>query len=181
MDFVDKYIAELIEREGGYVNHPSDRGGPTMYGITEQVARAYGYRGGMSVLSKAVAADIYKSRYWREPGFAHINNLLPKVAEELFDTGVNMGPKAAAKMLQRALNVLNKRGNSYPDIGVDGDIGNMTIDALRRFIANRGKPGAEAVMLRMLNAQQAVRYMEIAEKNPTQEDFLYGWVLNRVE
>jgi lysozyme family protein len=27
----------LIEREGGYVNHPADKGGPTCFGITETV------------------------------------------------------------------------------------------------------------------------------------------------
>ena len=37
---VDERIDELIEREGGYVCHPADRGGPTRFGITEAVARA---------------------------------------------------------------------------------------------------------------------------------------------
>lgn len=32
---VDKLIDALIEREGGFVSHPKDRGGPTRYGITE--------------------------------------------------------------------------------------------------------------------------------------------------
>ena len=39
---IDELIDALIEREGGYVNHPSDRGGATKYGITEAVARAPG-------------------------------------------------------------------------------------------------------------------------------------------
>ena len=42
---IDRLIEALIEREGGYVNHPADRGGPTRFGITEAVARAHGYRG----------------------------------------------------------------------------------------------------------------------------------------
>ena len=41
---VDRMIDELIEREGDYVNHPADKGGPTRYGITEGVARAHGAR-----------------------------------------------------------------------------------------------------------------------------------------
>jgi lysozyme family protein len=41
-------IDALIDREGGYVNHPADRGGPTRYGITEAVARAHGYAGAMA-------------------------------------------------------------------------------------------------------------------------------------
>ena len=31
---VDSLIDELIEREGGYVNHSADGGGPTRFGIT---------------------------------------------------------------------------------------------------------------------------------------------------
>jgi lysozyme family protein len=45
MTDLDELINALIEREGGYVNHPADRGGPTRYGITEAVARAHGYGG----------------------------------------------------------------------------------------------------------------------------------------
>ena len=35
---VDGMIDALIDREGGYVNHPADKGGPTCFGITEAVA-----------------------------------------------------------------------------------------------------------------------------------------------
>ena len=38
---VNELIDELIEREGGYANHPADKGGPTRFGITEAVARAH--------------------------------------------------------------------------------------------------------------------------------------------
>ena len=37
---IEHLLDALIEREGGYVNHRADRGGPTRYGITEAVARA---------------------------------------------------------------------------------------------------------------------------------------------
>ena len=47
---IDQLIDELIAREGGYTNHPADRGGPTRYGITEAVARAHGYDGPMALL-----------------------------------------------------------------------------------------------------------------------------------
>ena len=36
---VDDLVDAVIERDGGYANHPSDRGGPTCWGITEAVAR----------------------------------------------------------------------------------------------------------------------------------------------
>jgi lysozyme family protein len=41
---VDELIDALIDREGGYVNQPADKGGPTRFGITEAVARAHGVR-----------------------------------------------------------------------------------------------------------------------------------------
>ena len=37
---IDALIDAVIDREGGYVNHPADRGVPTRWGVTEAVARA---------------------------------------------------------------------------------------------------------------------------------------------
>ncbi len=47
---IEALLDELIDCEGGYVNHPPDRGGPTRYGITEAVARTHGYRGAIRAL-----------------------------------------------------------------------------------------------------------------------------------
>lgn len=176
---VDKYIEDLLAREGGYVDHPADRGGPTNWGITEAVARAFGYHGRMQDMPRAVAKQIYVERYWLQPRFDQVNEHSASVAEELLDTGVNMGPAVAARFLQRALNVLNQEAKSYPDIAVDGAIGRMTIAALRAYLALRGKDG-HVVLLRALNAQQAMRYIEIAEARPSQEAFVHGWLLHRV-
>ena len=176
---VDDYIDALIEREGGYTNHPADRGGPTCWGITEQVARAYGYIGEIEAMPQSVARTIYLDKYWTAPRFDEVAVVCPAVAEELLDTGVNMGTGTAAKFLQRALNVLNREGKLYPDIVVDGGVGRMTLAALGAYIKARGKDG-ETVLLRALNAQQGVRYIDLAERRPSQEEFLHGWFLNRV-
>ncbi len=55
---VERLIDSLLEREGGYVNRPADRGGPTCFGITEAVARAHGYRGPISHLPREEAETI---------------------------------------------------------------------------------------------------------------------------
>lgn len=175
----DAYITALIEREGGFSDHPADRGGPTMWGVTEQVARAYGYHGRMQDMPKSVARQIYTERYWVAPRFDQVNEHSTVVAEELLDTGVNMGQAVAAAFMQRALNALNLEAKTYPDIVVDGQIGRMTIAALRAFLAHRGKDG-HVVLWRSMNCLQGARYIEIAEKKPSQEAFVFGWMLHRV-
>lgn len=41
----DEIFDAVLGKEGGYVNHPDDKGGPTKWGITGKVARAHGYQG----------------------------------------------------------------------------------------------------------------------------------------
>lgn len=171
-------LGNIIEIEGDYVDHPSDRGGPTRYGITESTARAYGYTGSMKTLPRVLAVDIYIQRYWTEPQFDRVAFLSEAIARELLDTGINMGQTVGVKFLQRALNVLNKQGTYYPDVTVDGVIGSMTLFALAEFLKRRGKEG-EMVLLNMMNSLQSVRYIELAEKRASQEDFMYGWQKER--
>src|SRR5215217_7672492 len=124
---VDRLIDELLEREGGYVNHPADKGGPTCFGITEAVARAHGYSGSMRQLPREEAAAIYKRIYWLRPGFDEIARRSARIAAELFDTGVNMGPAVAATFLQRALTALNRNAKDYADLTPDGRVGPLTL------------------------------------------------------
>lgn len=176
---IEGILAALIDREAGYVNHPRDRGGPTRWGITERRARAHGYGGEMRELPRSLAEAIYREDYWTEPRFDQVASRSMLVAEELLDTGVNMGPQVAARFLQRALNVLNRQADAYPDIAVDGAIGRMTLYALDQLIAQRGTE-AIVVLHRALNCLQGVRYIEIAEASPSQESFVYGWLRTRV-
>ncbi len=174
-----KVIDNIIAAEGGYVNDPNDRGGPTNFGITEAVARANGFAGDMKDMPRAFAEKIYTQRYIIAPKFDQVALLSEKIAEELIDTGVNMGPTTAAMMLQRWLNGFNAQGSKYPDQFIDGALGPVSLDCLKKFLAWRGKDG-ETAMVRGLNSSQAMRYLDIAEKNPSQESFLFGWILNRV-
>lgn len=176
---VEAMIDALIGREGGYANHPSDRGGETMWGVTVAVARKYGYAGAMRAMPRTVAVDIYRRRYWQEPGFEAVGRLSAPVAEELFDTGVNMGPGVATGFLQQALNALNQQGRDYADIKVDGMVGPATLGALRAYQKRRGAEG-EVVLLKALNCLQGARYIHLAESRPKNEDFLYGWLRTRI-
>ena len=177
---IDQLIDALIEREGGYVNHPSDKGGPTCFGITEAVARAHGYRGAMRQMPREDAVAIYKRLYWLRPRFDKVAHRSPVIAAELFDTGANMGPAVAATFLQRALTALNRNGSDYADLTPDGRIGEVTLRALDAFFAVRGRAGGESVLLRALEALQGERYLRLAERRPANEAFLYGWLANRI-
>jgi lysozyme family protein len=176
---IRQIIENVLKAEQGYVNDELDSGGETNWGITVAVARVNGYQGEMRAMTREFARGIYERRYVLEPQFDKIAELSPVLGEELVDTGVNMGPSAPAVMLQRWLNGLNEGGSKYQDVFVDGRVGSVTIAALKAYLAWRGKEG-EAVMLMAMNSTQGVRYLEIAEKNPTQERFLYGWMRTRV-
>jgi len=177
---VDEMIDAAIDREGGYVNHPADKGGATCFGITEAVARAHGYAGAMHNLPRDEAVAIYRRLYWLRPHFDEVAKRSARIAAELFDTGVNMGPAVATTFLQRALTALNRNGADYADLTPDGRVGTRTLDALDAFLAVRGKSGGETVLMRALEALQGERYLRLAERRPANEAFLYGWLANRI-
>lgn len=169
----------LILAEGGYVDDPNDSGGKTMYGVTEAVARQNGYMGAMSALPRSVAESIYTKRYWTGPGFDKVAALAPSVAAEMFDCGVNMGPGTAVKFLQRVLNSYNRQGKLYKDTGVDGQLGPGALTALTACLKSRGYV-AEGTILKGIVCLRGARYLELAEAKESQEEFVFGWIANRV-
>jgi lysozyme family protein len=177
---IDRMLDDLVEREGGFVDHPADRGGATCFGVTEAVARAHGYRGAMRHFPRDEALAIYRRLYWLRPRFDQVARRAPRIAAELFDTGVNMGPAVAATFLQRALTALNRQGRDFADLVPDGRIGPATLAALDGFLDARGPRGGETVLLRALEALQGERYLRLAERRPANEAFLYGWLANRI-
>lgn len=176
---IDQLIDQVIDREGGYSDHPADRGGKTCCGITEATARANGYMSPMRDLPRDTAARIYRRIYWQQPGYDRVAPLAPNIAAELFDTAVNMGPGVATGFLQRALNALNRGAVDYPDLPIDSLIGDRTLAALGAFLKLRGRRG-ETVLLKAMEALQGERYLSLAEHRPANEAFLYGWLANRI-
>lgn len=176
---IESMIEATIGKEGGYSNHANDTGGETMWGITIAVARANGYTGPMRSLPRDKALAIYRQEYAIKPGFAAVAEIMPMVGEELFDSGVNMGPALPALWLQEWLNVFNQQGALYPDIREDCQIGNGTLAALRAFKAKRGGD-AELVLFRALNCSQGERYKVLSQKRPANESFTWGWLRTRV-
>jgi lysozyme family protein len=158
----------LLDIEGGFVNHPSDKGGPTKYGITKATLASWRKR---PVTDKEVfeltaleAKNIYTERYWLLPGLQNLT--APKVAFLLFIQGVHRGPVSAAMVLQRVLNehfiIL------APKLKVDGVLGQNTIR-----MANSMPEWA--LCLKLIQGFQRA-YVQIVERDPSQLVFLEGWL-----
>jgi lysozyme family protein len=183
-DFLPAYDITL-GHEGGYSNHPHDAGGETWKGIARSswpkwegwyfvdVAKAQeGFPGSLQRHARLdeLVQTFYEKNFWKKLMLDQIDS--QRVANELFDTAVNMGSGTAIKMLQEACNLLNRNGRDFPDLNVDGIMGAKTLWASRN--ANERK------LFNTLNILQGERYIEICRKNPTQEVFFNGW-LNRIE
>lgn len=177
---IDRIIDGVITREGGYVKDPADGGGETCFGITLATARAFGYPGAMKDLPRSLAQAIYRRRYVLDPAFDKVLAIEPSVAAKLVDAGVNLSPARAATFLQRALNAMNDGGTHYAVLRADGNVGSVTLDALRAFIRWRGPMGITA-LLKAVNSLQGAYYVGLAESNPSQSRFVFGWLTNRVE
>ncbi|MBF5006828.1 glycoside hydrolase family 108 protein [Diaphorobacter caeni] len=168
-------IGAVFSVEKGYVNDPKDPGGATNHGITEQVARAYGFDGDMRALPREFAAEVYAADYIEKPGFDRVIAMSPAVGEKLVDAGVNAGPSRSARWLQTALNHLSRGGADFPSVTADGRIGPRTLDAYRALERKRGRAKACELVLKLMDAQQATHYMSL-----NQPTFVVGWIDHRV-
>ncbi len=185
-NFKDAY-KKTMHHEGGYVDDPDDSGGETYKGVARKKNPTW--RGwalidahkGQSDFPSCLDDDddvldavmeLYKKKYW---DCYRADELTQAVAEELFDTGVNMGTRRAAEFFQHSLNALNRNGQTYGDIAVDGAVGSGTIRAYKSLPSKDN-----ALLLKFLNVLQGARYISIMDRNPTQEKYARGW-FNRVE
>lgn len=112
---IERALQILLRHEGGYVDHPSDPGGETNYGITLRAARRNGYTGHMRDLPLSKATEIYRISYW---SMISADKLPDALRFHVFDAAVNSGHVQAIKWLQQAAGVKE-----------DGIIGPRTLQA----------------------------------------------------
>jgi lysozyme family protein len=160
-------IQGIIDREGGFVDHPADKGGPTKYGITIRtlaehwdVDVATVSADEVRALKREEAAEIYRWRYVYGPGLDAITD--PALFEVVLDGAVHSGPDDAIKWLQRAL-----------DITADGDIGPITRENLLNV--HRDRDTLRRVRARFLASR--IRHLgRLITEAPNQSKFAAGWM-----
>lgn len=189
-DFLTSY-KKAMKVEGGYANDPDDSGGETWRGISRK--NHPNWRGweivdrirlntwsNQSKFESLLASnaelqtlvlDFYKEIFWDVMRLDDVKS--QDVCDELFESGINLNHEVVVEFLQMALNATNRNGRDYPDIDEDGKMGPRTVAVLNEH----PRP---AQVLKLLNCQQGVYYMNITRKRPSQEKFMTSW-LSRVE
>lgn len=167
---VDDMITEILRREGGYVDHAADRGGPTNMGVTQRTLSDWLGRPAsiedVKALNEMTAREIYARNYLIGP---RIDTLPGDIVPFTFDTSINHGPKSAVKMVQR---VCNEAGFGPGD--VDGVIGPQT-----RIMAEKAQRDMGPFFLAALCEERRNVYRRIIAADPSQAVFEDGW-MNRV-
>ena len=175
-------LARTLAAEGGWVHDPRDPGQETYRGITrrdhpgwpgwaviDERQKAGGdWQASLEHELGVLVAQVYRT-YWDQVR----GDALPDqaLADELFDTAVNMGPGTACLLLQQTLNVLNRNGRAWPDLVEDAGFGPRTLAAALACCAG----GEAALLVKVLNHLQGAKYVALMRRTPTLEAFARGW------
>ncbi|HYZ33080.1 MAG TPA: glycosyl hydrolase 108 family protein [Crenalkalicoccus sp.] len=116
-------IELVLDEEGGFSDHPRDKGGPTNFGITYRTYAAFHEMDPEKVteqmmreLTREQAIEIYRANYWTP---ARCDALPPGLDLCVFDFAVNAGVRTAIRTLQEVVGVT-----------ADGSIGPITLAAV---------------------------------------------------
>lgn len=153
-------IDQIIRREGSvYTDDPSDKGGPTKYGITlATLSASRGHACGpadVQALSEDEARQIYHQNFVVAPGFWRINDL--NLCGLLVDCGVNHGPGTAIRWLQDAIGVTR-----------DGNLGRTT--------ATLANSGNSKILFGKILCARIKFYTGMADRDSSQAKFETGWM-----
>lgn len=153
-----KLIPIILKWEGGFSNHPNDRGGATNKGIT--IATFKYYMGADATVDQLKAMTdeqwefIFKKGFWFPFKGDYIAN--QSIANICVDWAWGSGTRTAIKQVQRLLGVAD-----------DGIVANITLSAINN--ANPKKLFEKIKSARLAFVEAIVR------RDPTQKVFLKGW------
>lgn len=157
-----KAVEKVLEHEGGFVDHPEDKGGVTNWGITQSAYETFigktVTKEEMLIMPKGNAIAIYKEMYWDKIKGDFIKSYAKSFI--LFDQAVNRGPKSASKQAQKIVGVT-----------ADGVIGPQSIKAINDF--------NEKKFIDLYISDSKQFYKNIVSRDPSQMVFINGW-MNRV-
>ena len=155
----ERAVAETLKREGGYVADPDDPGGETKFGISK---RSYPDLN-IKRLSEDDAKEIYRRDFWERYGYGRIAEQM--IAAKVFDLAVNMGPRTAHKVAQRALRAIEHT------VIEDGVLGPKTLAALEAA----AKANADALVA-ALRSEAGGQYRLLVAINAWKIKYLRGWL-----
>jgi len=170
--------------EGGYVNDPRDNGGETIFGISRKSNPSWDGWRKVDEFKKgqfpknaetnaelySMAREFYRVKYWNPLGLHSITS--EALAGVVYDFGVNAGIRRAGETLQRALNFLNRSGRVFPELLVDGNIGEKTIDAANKLF----KAGDDSDLVVVYSSLRVAFYVSISESGGEQDLFARSWL-----
>jgi lysozyme family protein len=164
-------IKTVLLHEGGWVDNPVDPGGETMYGISMLIIRRENLTlqdlgidnwlpGCLKKMKVEAAIALYKKLFWDKYGYGAIND--QTVATKLFDAAVNVGPKRAHILAQRACTALGT------PIDIDGILGPESFKTINSFESQK--------FVVEFARQLANYYNAIVASHPSQVIFLKNWL-----
>ncbi len=150
----NKAIGKTLAHEGGAksTDDPTDRGGATKFGISQRAYPNVDIRN----LTEQQAREIYKRDYWDRIRGDEITS--QAIAENIFDTAVNMGVRTASRLAQVALDI-------EP---ADGIIGSQSLKVINA--------ADEPLFIANYTIAKIARYASICNRNKKQKKYLLGWI-----
>lgn len=164
-------INGTIKREGGYVNHKADKGGPTNHGVTLKTLRTFRKNSKLKAqdvkdLTVDEAREIYYKMYMEEYNLHWIKD--PFLQEFMFDFTIHSGADDSVPALQRRLNALG--GSKVLPLKVDGLFGPLTNRALNECLVS------PKVLVQHLVDDRILFLAGIVRSTPSQAAFIVGWI-----
>jgi type VI secretion system secreted protein VgrG len=166
-EFVANFINAIdyvLQNEGGFVDDPSDSGGATNFGITEETLSrkrgSHATREDIKSLTRDEAKQVYYAFWWTPLQLSSVQN--EAIATAILDMSVNMGLSVVVRFAQISCCVCGK------PVTVDNKMGEATVKALNEVVT---KDWFEA-----FEDQVSSHYENIAKKNPKDQKFLKGWL-----
>ena len=159
----DRALEFIFAVEGHISDHPYDRGGRTVYGVSSTFAKKVGIN---LPTTKEEARKIYKTYFWDNANLPLIESISPKTAGVVFVCSVLIGAHRAARFFQSTL-----KSRFKINIDVDGKIGPKTAAALKEAIQ---KFSEEEVIERFLT--EVLYYLVRVAEVGNNRVFLNGWI-----